>query len=169
MTQVVLCASNYAIPLKYQHIHIPIRPLTKTSHGCGFLSRMAVSCAPLSNLFFYSSLLPRSFIVSELGSIVSVVCLLSSQSILWVVTWGAWRLVSWNTMVTFFLVFIHQFRSSSFSITFIHFLSSSPPLAFYYVKLLKITSTLRNVFFFLGDLRWPNTVFKSLYLIHNYF
>ena len=45
-----------------------------------------------SNLFFYSFLLPCSSIVSELGSIVSVVCSLSSQPILRVVSRGTWRL-----------------------------------------------------------------------------
>ena len=49
---------------------------------------------PLSNLFFCLFVLPRSFIVSELESLVPVIRLLSSQPILWVVTRGAWRLQS---------------------------------------------------------------------------
>ena len=48
--------------------------------------------AILSNVFFYSFLLLRSPIVSELGSIVSFLCLFSSQPILWVATRSAWRL-----------------------------------------------------------------------------
>ena len=50
--------------------------------------------APLSNLFFCFFVLPRSSIVSELESLVPVICLLSSQPILRVVTRGAWRLQS---------------------------------------------------------------------------
>lgn len=64
--------------------------------------------APFSNLFFYSFLLLHSSIVSELRSIVLVVCLLSTQPILSVVTRGAWRLLfaavlELNTIACYFL------------------------------------------------------------------
>ena len=76
--------------------------------------------APLSNPFLYSFLLPRSSIVSELlvESIVSVVCLLSSQPILRVVTRGPWRLV---LRLAFYCILKHGILTNSDEVWIISF------------------------------------------------
>ena len=74
--------------------------------------------APLSNPFLYSFLLPRSSIVSELESIVSVVCLLSSQPILRAVTRGPWRLV---LRLAFYCILKHGILTNSDEVWIIYF------------------------------------------------
>ena len=81
---------SYSVSFIIPHLKYCIKwVLFSTKHGLNLSVKMIKPTvlslrwhAPLSNLFFYSLLLPRRSIVSELESIVSVVCLLSSQPIL---------------------------------------------------------------------------------------
>lgn len=64
---------SYFVSSKYQ-LSQCIDSYSSISH-CHRLDTSGSRChAPLSKLFFYSSLLPRSSIISQLGSIVSHVC-----------------------------------------------------------------------------------------------